>query len=42
MTEQSKLQSVLNKLIIQYKARPTMFLKIRIKLVKNKLSKIGI
>lgn len=42
MTERNKLESVLDKLIIQYKARPNMFLKIRIKLVKNKLSKIEI
>lgn len=42
MTESKKLQSVLDKLIIQYKLRPNMFLKIRIKLVKNKLSKLGI
>lgn len=40
--EFKKLSNTLVKLIFQYKERPNMFLKIRIKLVKNKLSKLGI
>lgn len=42
MSEYDNLKSVLDKLVIQYKKKPNMYLKIRIKLVKRKIKNIEI